>query len=282
MQIWAADGEAGLMVKNGAEYVKIGPPGEALCPYSGRVFCAGRGECRGYRPDTGEILLSMAVPGGICAMAAFGGRLCALSSEADCLCALCPRTGEMHFSTPAGNYPRGLCLSPCGRFLAVAGGASGEALLFDQQLCCLQQLRLPGVCCGICFLARGMAALCAVGEGELSSRLMHISPRGVIEEMLAFPDVPCSLCALPGGGCLAGFNGQVIGLRPDGRIFLRLPVGYPACIRHLAGCSMICDLSPGRIITTDGTCIYRGPAPWDVLALPTLPPADHCFFAVSP
>ena len=272
MQMWAADGEAGLMRGSGGEFRRIGPPGEALCHWQGRVFCAGAGMCRGYLESTGEMVAELSLPGGICGLAPLGDCICALSAEADCLCAFCPRTGEMRLSAPAGVYPRDLCLSPCGRFLAVAGGAAGEMLLFDQQLCCLQQLRLPGVCCGVCFLARGMAALCAVGEGELSARLIGVSPRGVTEEMLAFPDVPCSLCALPGGGCLMGCNGQVIALRGDGRVLRRISCGYPARIRHAWGRALICDLCPGEIFTPAGERLYRGGAPWDVLALPRFRP----------
>lgn len=266
MKIWAADGEAGLMLGNGQGYRKIGPAGEALCAWDGCVYCAGGQKCHCYEDEKGEMRFDLSIPTGVCGLIPLGDSICALSSDADCLLAFCPRTGEMRFSAPAGNYPRDLCKSPCGRFLAVAGGAAGEILIFDESLACLEKYRVPGAACGVCFLPRGLMALCAVGEGELSSRLMRISPRGVGEEICALSDIPCSLCALPGGGCLAGCSDQVIRLRHDGKITFRLPAVYPARIRHFRGQSLICDLCQGEIVTLEGRAIYRGKAPLDVLA----------------
>lgn len=265
MKIWAADGEAGLMAGDGRNFRKIGPPGEALCLDGGRIFCAGAAGCHCYSAETEGELFCLSLPTGICALCPFGRLICALSQDADCICAFCRETGEMRFSVPAGNYPRDICPSPCGRFLAAAGGAAGEILLFDQHFSCRECFRVPGWACGVCFLPRCMMALCAVEDGDLTGRLIRISPRGVTEEICAFPAMPCCLCALPGGRCLAGCQDQAVGVRPNGSIFYRLPCAYPARIRYMQGKTLICDPCGGAILNGDGKALYRGPAPMDGL-----------------
>lgn len=263
MEIWAADGEKGLMRGRNGEFEKIGPAGEAVCAFRGCVYCAGGGRGHCYRGVTGEEIFDLSLPTGVCALCPLGDHICALSQDADCILAFCPGTGEMRFSVPAGVYPRDLCPSPCGRFLAAAGGLAGEIGIYDENFECRIQYKVPGAACAVCFLPRGMLALCAVGEGELSSRLMKISPRGVTEEMYSFPDPPCCLCALPGGRCLVGCHNQVIFLRADGRISRRIPCPCPVRIRYLKGKAAICDICRGEIFTPEGQVIYRGSAPGD-------------------
>ena len=264
MKIFVADGESGLMAGSGGELKKIGPPGEALCLQGGYLYCAGGSRCRCYHAQSEERLFDLSLPSGICGLSGMGNVICALSQDGDCLCAFCMATGEMRYSVPAGIYPRDCCKSPCGKYLAVAGGLSGEILLFDESLCCLKKYRVPGAACGVCFLPRGIAALCAVEEGELSSLLMKISPRGVTEEILSCPQAPCSLCALPDGQLLMGCSSQVIFLRPDGKISRRLSCIYPARIRRFRGTPLICDICRGEIFTGKEKILYHGKEPWDI------------------
>lgn len=265
MKIFVADGEAGLMAGDGQEFRKIGPPGEAVCRYGNRIYCAGGQGCACYEMEEKEKIFHLSLPTGVCALCGFGPFICALSQDADCICAFCPEKGEMRLSVPAGAYPRDLCPSPCGKFLAAAGGAAGEILLFDQNLCCLQCYPVPGWACGVCFQSRGMMALCAVEDGDLTGRLISISPRGVQEEMAAFSTLPCCICALSGGRCLVGCQDRAMGLRADGSIFYRRVCAYPNRIRYMQGKALICDLCGGEIVTGEGKCLYRGPAPMDAV-----------------
>lgn len=267
MALWVADGKRGVIRLGAGETKTLGPPGEALCVLNGRLFCAGcaRCVCRGIRD--GKALLDFPLPGGVCALCPLGGMVCALSSEADSLSAFSPETGQLLFTAPAGVYPRDLCLSPCGRYAAVAGGAAGEVLIFDGGLHCVRRHRLPGAPCAVCFLPRALAALCAVGDGELSARLMLISPRGVVEEVFACPQVPCSLCALSGGRYLVGCHGAVYHFRGDGQLTGRTPCAYPCRMRPLRQGGMICDACSGSVLSADGQPMYQGEEPWDAVVI---------------
>lgn len=268
MNIWVADGARGLMRGSGGAYRQMGPPGNALCLSGGRVFCAGQNRCACLDRESGETLFDFPVPTGVCALAALGDVVCALSSDADSLSAFSAQTGEMLFSAPAGAYPRDLCVSPCGRYIAVAGGAAGEVALFDETLACVQRRRVPGAACAVCFLPRCLAVLCAVGDGDLSSRLLRVSPRGVIEEMYSCPSAPCALCATPGGQCLMGCHGAVFRLRADGHLSYRVPCAYPARLRNFREGALICDAWQGCVLTVTGRPLYTGKEPWDVAITP--------------
>ncbi len=263
VSIFAADREAGLFRLDGG---RMGPGGQAVCAGFGRVYCAGPGECRCYSAGTGEMLGVFPVPTGVCAMACLGGMVYALSSDSDSVSAFHPETGQLLIAAPAGMYPRALCKSPCGRYLAVAGGAAGEILIFDGQLRPVGRRRVPGTACGVCFLPRGLCALCAVGDGEISSRLYCISPRGNVEERFAHPAPPCALCALPGGGCLVGCHGEIVCLRPDGKISFRLPCAYPAKFLQTGRETLLCDAWQGTVRTLNGRTLYQGREPCDLCA----------------
>ena len=122
MQLWVADGEAGLMRTVNGACIRVGPPGNALCAGWGRVYCAGQSCCVCYDRLTGKMLFDVSVPSGVCALAILEDRVCALSADADSVTAFSALTGEMLFSAPAGINPRDLCISRQGRFLAAAGG----------------------------------------------------------------------------------------------------------------------------------------------------------------
>ena len=141
-------------------------------------------------------------------------------------------------------------------------------MVFDGDFNCVQHLRTPGVCCGVCFLPRGMIVLCAVGDGELQTAVLRISPRGVTEEMGILPDAPCGLCPLPGGGWAAGCHGQTALFRRDGSIFRRIASPWPVRMRMIRNSMLICDGWQGTVGAPGAGPVYRGERPMDVLAIP--------------
>lgn len=271
MQIWVADGERGLMLGQNGKYRRVGAPGRALCAAAGRIYCAGEKRCVCYDRATAALLFDFSVPPGVCDLAAMGDCVYALSADADSVTSFRADTGEACFCAPAGNYPRALRVSPRGNCLAVAGGAAGEILLLDGCLRLAARHRVPGTAVDVCFLPRGMAALCAVGDGELSAHLMRISPRGVLEEAFAAPLVPSALCALGAGRCLVGCHGEVAAVRGDGRVAFRLPCPYPARLCAGSGEALIVDPWQGTVLRLTGERVYQGGEPMNVLAFPVSP-----------
>lgn len=230
------------------ETVCVPTPCFALCAGPKQVY--GAGSRRGFCVDaeSGKELFDFSVPPGVCEMCLFGGRLLALSSEADCLCAFDRERGQLLFSAPAGVFPRAMCLSTGGQYVAVAGGAAGEVLFFDQALHCVQRKKAAGIPCALCFLERHLAVLCAVEDREaVASRLMLFSPRGVEEEIFFSPQMPCALCALPGGRCLVGREGGVVGLSSDHRAVFCCPCVCPTRIRLTRMGPLIVDAAAGSI-----------------------------------
>lgn len=263
MRLWVADGERGLMLADGRGWRAAGPPGRLLCRAEGCIFCAGESACF-CCDDAGHALRRFAIPSGACAMEAAGGRVYLLSSDADSLSAWDAKTGALILSAPAGVYPRGLAVRPDGRLLAAAGGAAGEILLFGADLRLLKTYRVPGVAVGVCFLPQGLAALCAVGDGEVSGALLRISPRGVVKTLFSCPETPCRLCATR-EGCAAGCYGRVYFFGGQGRLLRAVSCACPEGLRACGEWTLIADPWEGRVTLEDGTCVYQGASPDDAL-----------------
>ena len=227
MGLWTADGEQGLMLAEKDSCRRLGPPCGALCSGWGRIFCAEQHRCVCREQETGDTLFDLPLPTGVCAMTVWGGQVCALSSDADSVTAFSALTGELLCCAPAGVYPRDLCVSRQGRFLAVAGGASGTVLLLDRNLRPLREYRLPGAVCGVCCLRRSLLALCAVERVEIETRLMRVSLRGTAEEVFSSPLVPACLCSLPGSGCAVGCMGRALFLSSSYKSWDRCPAPAP-------------------------------------------------------
>lgn len=255
----------GLMRVTSGQARRIGPPGSALCGEGSHVFCAEQHRCVCYSAAYEQACFDFPVPTGVCALERLGRYICALSADADCLCVYESATGAPALSLPAGVYPRALARSPCGRFLAIAGGAAGEALILDSAFSCIRRHRMPGVACGVCFLSRGLAVLCALGESQLNACLMVVSPCGVCEERMRWNAAPCCLCPLPGGQCLAGCHGEITCLRADGKVRFRLPCPYPARIRPGRSGPLVCDGWQGKVFALGKEARYQGSDPADVL-----------------
>ncbi|NLD82559.1 MAG: hypothetical protein GX637_00185 [Clostridiales bacterium] len=266
MRLWVADGERGLMLTDAAGCRAVGPRGRLLCRHPGRIFCAGEGACF-CCDEEGAPLLSFPIPSGACGMEAGRELVYLLSSDCDSLSAWSARTGEMVFSAPAGVYPRGLAMRPDGRCLAVAGGAAGEVWLFNERLETVQVYRVPGAAVGICFLSKGLAVLCAVGEEEgLSALLLRISPLGVVSELFRCPEAPLCLCR-EGMGCAAACHQKVYFLSEQGKVCRSLRCACPERLRRCGGLTLIADPWQGRVLLGNGAGVYAGGAPGDALLL---------------
>ena len=268
MRLWVADGERGLMRLEQEGWRRIGPPGNALCVSDHTVWCAGQERCRCYDGETGSLCRETALPTGVCALAALDQKVYALSSDADSVTAFDAETGSILACAPAGVYPRGLCPHPRRRLLLIAGGASGEMLLLSASLRCLNAYRLPGTVCGACFFGQGMAALCAVETGaSLSARLFSVTFRGVTEEVLALPLLPCCLAPNPDGGCVVGCCGEALRIRPNKKTAFRRPVSCPIRLRCFPGGTLACDAGEGVLLLPAGRKLYTGPDPQDSVVL---------------
>lgn len=265
MDVWAADGRAGLTRTADGALQRVGEPGMALCACGGRVYCAGAEACAVYDAH-GKRLYAFAVPGGVARLRCFCGMICALSADAESVTGYSLRNGSIVFSAPVGRWPRGMAVSADGGMLAVAGG-EGVTML-DAALRRLARFALPGPAADVCFLQRGLAALCADREDFSSGRLFMLSPQGVAEEIAAFPYAPACLCGLPGGHCLVGCEGQVMGFRSGGGLFFRRSCGYPAVIRACRGGVLICDSLRGEARLLDGRLLCRGGDLRDALIAP--------------
>lgn len=261
MRLWVADGEKGLMQLREEGWRRLAGPCRLLCPWGGGMLCAGDGECC-CLDGAGRTRYALPAPTGVCGLAAGGETAYLLSSDTDSLLAWSLRTGEMLYAAPAGVCPRGLALSPDGRHLAAAGGAAGEVLLFNERLEKQRAVRVPGVAVGVCFLDKSLAVLCAVGENELKSALLRISPLGVVSELFSCPEGPCCLCRW-GDGCAAGCHGAVYALSGRGKVRRTIPCGYPAAVRSCGGFLLAADPWQGRVLLDGGRCLYAGPSPED-------------------
>lgn len=261
MALFIADGTMGLRKEQGQP---LTPPCHALCSLQNHLYAAG--EQAGYClcPENGRILFDFSLPRGVCAMAGFGPFLCALSRETDSLCAFSPDHGALCLSVPAGSYPRDMAVSPCGKYLAIAGSAAGEVIILNREMHCVRKIKVAGAAVSTCFVHGGLAVLCAVGDEMLSSRLLLISPRGVTEETGAFPHPPLCLCPQPGGGFLMGCHGHVLRFNALGRQTGRLSVPLPVRIRPAKDGILIADPYTGIVLDGRRHPHYQGPDPVDV------------------
>ncbi len=277
MALWVADAQKGLTVLEGGAQTRLMDAPCALCSARQRVYCASAQEGVCYCAQSHAVLMDFPVPPGVSRMAAVQQGVFALSEDADSISRLEAETGELSISAPAGLYPRDVSISPCGNFLAVAGGAAGEVLLFDTQLSCINRVRVAGIASAVCFAPRGMLALCAVGDHEVCSRLLFISQRGVSEEVITLQGAPSALLAHQ--GCyLAGCNGALVCLRADGRILYRLRLSYPQRIIPLKQGVLVADVHQGAVmqlasVAPDATMAaprlirrYQGEEPLDIIS----------------
>lgn len=118
-----------------------------------------------------------------------GDALYALCEDSNALYAYDAQAGTLQYVAPAGIAPKGFALSPCGRYIAVAGGSTGEVLILSlPALTPYARYALRGCAVAVCFMAGALYALCVTGE-----------ERGVLVRcgggaLCALPFAPCALC----------------------------------------------------------------------------------------
>lgn len=264
MALWIADGKIGLRKGQGQP---LTPPCYALCCIQHQLYAAGEETGFCLCPESSRLLFDFPLPRGVCAMASFGPYLCALSRETDSLCVLSPVNGSLCFSVPAGIYPRDFSISPCGKYLAIAGSAAGEVIILNRDMQPIRKERVAGAAVGTCFMGGGLAVLCAAGEESPSSRLLFITPRGVTEEMGIFPQMPLCLCPLHSGGFIMGCHGCVLLFNALGRQTGRLSTPLPLRIRQARRGVLIADPYTGTILDGRKQSHYQGPDPRDMCLL---------------
>lgn len=270
MALWIADSERGLVYMRESARL-LCRQAQCLTVCGDRVICAAHDSARVFTPE-GQLIGQYPLPPGTCRMCALPDALYVLSSEADSVSLLCPMTGRLRLCAQAGCYPRDMRLSPCGRYLLIAGGAAGEALIFSaQDLTLLSRCALPGIVCAAAFMGRDVCALCAAEESDVTTLALRISPRGVTSEMLQKRGLPGAICALPDQTLLLGLLGETLRLRPDGRILQRYPGGLAQSIRAWREMALIADPVDGSVqrvtysIGKSAEKIYLGASPSDVL-----------------
>ncbi len=262
---WIADAARGLAVVPSAKNAPDCPSPEALCAYRGRVWCACGAKGALFDAGTRRALRECPFPPAVVRMEALPGALYALSGDADSVSRLCPETGQLRLCASAGCYPRDMCLSPCGRMLAVAAGTEGALLVMDcETLDEYRRIPVPGVASSVCFFSGGLAALCAAGDQELQTLLYTVSARGVVRERLTLPGPPGALCALPDGGLCVGGQGTLLRWYPDGRSAMLAPCLLPVRARPVKGGVLVADIMAGRALRVPlsaherAQCLYTG------------------------
>ena len=274
MALWIADEGEGLvrLEKNQKQTLCRQPSCLTVCGDS--VVCAAADGAHVYAADNAQLLQQYPLPPGVIRLCALPGSVYALSSEADSVSLLCPVTGRLRLCAQAGCYPRDMLLSPCGRYLAVAGGAAGTLTVLEvQSLTVQRQVMLPGIVCAAAFLPSCLAALCAVEENDVTSHLYRISLRGVVSEMLTCPGLPGALLSLPDHSLMLGVMGACIRLRTDGRILQRMPCGLCSYMRAYPGYALAADPLSGQVLQLPYTIgksaavCFRGASPNDMLLI---------------
>lgn len=269
MALWVADESAGLMFRG--RTLCASPV--ALCACGDTVACAQMQQALLFSSDTGQELARFALPPGVCRMCALPGALYCVSAEADSLSLFCPRTGQLRLCAQAGCYPRDLQLSPCRRYLTVAGGASGELYVYRaEDLTLLRRIQLPGVVYAAAFAGAQVLALCAVEDSSMQSLLYRISVRGVTEEISRFPGLPGALLSLPDGSMLVSVQGALLRMRRDNRILQRIPSALCSSLRLYPSFVLAADPLAGSVLRIFLSCaapqtLYRGATPTDMLLI---------------
>lgn len=270
MALWIADSERAL-TRLKEDVQTLCAQGTCLTACGDSVICAAQDGAHVYTA-AGEEIAAYPLPPGICRLCALPDALYALSSEADSVSLLCPRTGRLRLCARAGCYPRDMMLSRCGRYLLVSGGAAGETMvLLAQDLQQIGRYALPGVVCAAAFGERDMYALCAVEENDMAAHVLRISPRGVISQVQRMSALPGAMRVLTDGSLLCGVAGEMLRLRPDGRVLQRYPGGLAQSIRVVRDGALVADPVEGCVMQTTLSIgksagkIFLGASPSDVL-----------------
>ena len=166
-------------------------PGRLACGEH-TLYCADASEGMIYALDRDSLRTQSAFAAGpeieSLALCGEGKRLLALCGGADSVQALDARAGRLLGVAAAGLRPCALALDARTDRAAVAGGASGEAMILDAATLSTRLRLAPGgAVCGVCFFAGVLMALCAAGEYETGSVVGEVDASGRWKPWRGFP-----------------------------------------------------------------------------------------------
>ena len=240
-------------------------PGRLACGEH-TLYCADASEEMIYALDRDTLRTQSAFAAGpeieSLALCGEGKRLLALCGGADSVQALDARAGRLLGVAAAGLRPCALALDARTDRAAVAGGASGEAMILDAATLSTRLRLAPGgAVCGVCFFAGVLMALCASGEYETGSVVGEVDASGRWKPWIALPGQPGTLATCD-GGLLVGHLGWLSMLEaPNGRLRWQTRVhGLPTHILPLGRAAGFADGLDGLVGLVDlrrGTVLRR-------------------------
>lgn len=240
-------------------------PGRLACGEH-TLYCADASEGMIYALDRDSLRTQSAFAAGpeieSLALCGEGKQLLALCGGADSVQALDARAGRLLGVAAAGLRPCALALDARTDRAAVAGGASGEAMILDAATLSTRLRLAPGgAVCGVCFFAGVLMALCASGEYETGSVVGEVDASGRWKPWIALPGQPGTLATCD-GGLLVGHLGWLSMLEaPNGRLRWQTRVhGLPTHILPLGRAAGFADGLDGLVGLVDlrrGTVLRR-------------------------
>ena len=239
-------------------------PGRLACGEH-TLYCADASEGMIYALDRDSLRTQSAFAAGpeieSLALCGEGKQLLALCGGADSVQALDARAGRL-LGVAGGLRPCALALDARTDRAAVAGGASGEAMILDAATLSTRLRLAPGgAVCGVCFFAGVLMALCASGEYETGSVVGEVDASGRWKPWIALPGQPGTLATCD-GGLLVGHLGWLSMLEaPNGRLRWQTRVhGLPTHILPLGRAAGFADGLDGLVGLVDlrrGTVLRR-------------------------
>lgn len=282
MRLLLTDPARGVMVldtESGAQMPLDCPFACPCCPCAGHELllcgCRRQRDVACYdRRTLAEVTRMPALPALSALLVSPCGRFVyQLGEETDCVHARLTATGELLCACEQGVFPRDLRLHASGRYLLLAGGASGEfALLRAPSLTVEATLVVDGAACAAAFWRDGLALLCAVEDGAIRTTLCVAGAfTSTPTELLRFDGQPGGLCVCEDGvtaliGTLAGVFAVSLA---TGRVLKRVSA-CPLCARieRRFGATLLSDALDGQVT------LIRGGASRTLLASPD---AQACF-----
>lgn len=147
--------------------------------------------------------------------------LYALCAEADSLIMLCAHSGTPKLLCRAGVNPCAMAMDESGRFLAVAGGASGDVFLLDaHSLSLCRRFPTCGMVFSVAILEKHVYALSLT---ETMDTVLTVFTQGRSERKIPLPGMPGALCIVPE---------YIIAATHCGLFFL--PHGESSILSHIA------------------------------------------------
>ena len=260
MSVLIADMGRGLFL--GCERTgRLAPvPCPAQCPFlalchRGELLVASDRQREVYRLTRGGLAQarSFPAPPGMVAMllSPCGRQLYQLGGECDSVHMRGMEKGELIRVCPAGVYPRDMRLDSTGRYLLIAGGASGELILMDaRELRALCSIELGGAVCAADFTPGGAMALVTRENGDLETCLCRVPASfDRFERLALFEGQAGALLALPDGSVAIGLQDGVKRYDAKRHALTTLSAQYPlpACMEYRSGALLVSDTLTGQV-----------------------------------